>query len=72
MQIKSEKIFGYFLFHNAMTLSVVLRPPPLTVCVETSIILCAIAAILIRPRKNYQKLTFILELNKSIFSLAVF
>ena len=56
-----------------MVLSVVLRPPPLTVCVATSIILCAVAAILIRPWKNYQKLTFILELNKSIFSsLAVF
>ena len=55
-----------------MVLSDVLRPPPLTVCVATSIILCAVAAILIRPRKNYQKLTFILELNKSIFSLAVF
>ena len=56
---------------HCMVLSVVLRPPPLTVCVATSIILCAVAAILIRP-KNYQKLTFILELNKSIFSLAVF
>ena len=56
-----------------MVLPVVLRPPPLTVCVATSIILCAVAAILIRPRKNYQKLTFILELNKStnIFSCCV-